>query len=628
VAYVVGESGVVVDPVGVRGVVGRRLPGYMVPVVVVVGVLPVTANGKVDRKALPAPEYQGGLTGRRPRTEHEEVLCGLFAELLGVAVVGVDDSFFELGGDSINSIQLVSRARILGVHFTPRDVFQHQTVSGLAQLCAGQAVMSSPGKAGDGVGSAPLLPIMRWLLECADHVSLYTMSYLLRPPVAIDRDRLAQALQAVLDRHDVLRARLVMTGTAQDRCLDIPAPGTVRATELITRIDTTSLEPAARQALMTLEAERARQRLAPESAVMLQAVWFDEGVDQPGRLLLVLHHLAFDIVSWQVVIPDMLQAWQAIEAGQVPLLPPVGTSFRTWARHLNELAHAPDRVAELPAWMAVLGSWDPLIGVRALDPVRDFRGSDAFLRVALSVEDTEALLARVSLALAAGIHDLLVTAFALALARWRHRRGRAAPGSPVLVNLESHGRDTIVDGMDLSRTVGMFLKWTPVCLDPGVAHSGDAQADGPACGAALIRVMEQLRAVPDNGLGFGLLRYLNDETAPVLAAMPQPQVLFSYLGRPGRPNSDNHGWVQADDGVLIGGVDPRMKADHSLMLDAMIVDGPDGPYLIADWCWIDGILDEGAVRDLAGEWFDALAVFIGWAEKVETAIIATPDPQV
>jgi non-ribosomal peptide synthase protein (TIGR01720 family) len=324
----------------------------------------------------------------------------------------------------------------------------------------------------------------------------------------------------------------------------------------------------------------------------------------------------------------MVQAWQAIEAGQVPVLPPVGTSFRTWARHLNEMAHASDWVAELPTWLAVLGTSDPLIGDRALDPVRDLRGSSAFLRAALSAEDTEALLTQVPVALAAGTHDLLVTAFALALARWRYRRGRADPGGPVLMNLESHGRDAIVDGMDLSRTVGMFAKRAPVCLDPGVILSGDAQADGSACGAALIRVMEQLRAVPDNGLGYGLLRYLNNETAPVLAAMPQPQVLFNYLGRPAKSNSGDHGWVLADDGLSIVGVDQRMRATHSLMLDAMIVDGPDGPYLIADWSWVDEILDEDAVRDLAGEWIEALAVFIRWADQVETAIIATPDLQV
>jgi non-ribosomal peptide synthase protein (TIGR01720 family) len=579
--------------------------------------LPLTPNGKLDRKALPAPDFTTtAVSGRRPRSPREEILCGLFSEVLGVAEVGIEDSFFELGGDSMSSIQLVSRARSVGLNFTPRDVFRHQTVSTLVWFCAGQAAVSLADGVEDGVGLARLTPSMHWMLGRANDVPLYTMSLFLRIPAGLDRDRLAETLQSVLDRHDVLRARLVGTAPEEDYFLDIPAPGTVRAGELITRVDVSLLEPPARMALMNTEAKRALELITPESAVMLQAIWFDEGIGQPGRLLLVIHHLVNDSASWRVLVPDLIEAWQAIEAGQAPQLQPVGTSFRGWTQRLTEMAHAPDRIAELSTWTAVLESPDPLIGDRPLDPDRDRRGTTASLQTVLSAKDTEALLTWVPGMLSAGINDVLIAAFALAIAQWRYRRGRGDPGGPVLVEVESHGREETIDGMDLSRTVGWFANMAPVLLDPGVTISGDSPADGPSLGRALIRVKGQLRAMRDNGLGYGLLRYLNNQTGPLLSALHQPQIRFNYLGRLTMPSNGSTGWGVAHDGPLVNGGDPSMKLTHSLVLDAMTVEGPNGLCLTANWVWADAVLDEDAVSELAEGWFMTLESLIKYAGEV------------
>ncbi|WP_420881133.1 amino acid adenylation domain-containing protein, partial [Rhodococcus sp. (in: high G+C Gram-positive bacteria)] len=604
VAYTVPEQAAEFDPQDVLDHVGRELTSYMVPAtLMVLDELPLTANGKLDRKALPQPEF-GVRTagGRAAETEAERTLAGLFAEVLGLDSVGADDSFFGLGGDSIMSIQLVSRAKAAGLRFTPRDVFEHRSVAGLAAVAAaetGDAPVHLEELPGGGIGEFPLTPIMRWLLDRSDDVRRYTQTALLALPRDIDLDGLTRTLQAVVDRHDMLRGEL---RAGPDPQMLVRPVGAVDAARSITRIPVDALSGAAFTATAGAALEDAAGRLDPGTGDLLQAVWFDAG-EAGARLLLVIHHLAVDGVSWRILVPDLAAAWTRIAAGELPDLEPPGTSMRRWA---HGLADATGRDRELGLWQAALGTVDPVIGSRPLDPAVDVYGTVDKVSVELPSAVTEALLTTVPEAFRGNVNDALLTALAMALTRWRRTRG--AETDAALVNLEGHGReDQVLPGADLGRTVGWFTTIFPVRLDLTGIDVDDAFAAGPAAGAALKAVKEQLLAIPDHGIGFGMLRYLDPRTAPVLAALPVPQVSFNYLGRLGGTATEDVPWVPVGDTELDDAPSPTMPVANALDVNAVVGSTPDGPRLRATWAFPRGVLATVDVGELADLWVRALS---------------------
>ncbi|MFI9239252.1 amino acid adenylation domain-containing protein [Streptomyces sp. NPDC053079] len=595
VAYAVPAAGAVLDAATLRAGLGGVLPGHMVPsAFVTLDALPLTANGKLDTRALPAPEITGSATtGGAPRTRREDVLCGLFTDVLGAARVGVEDSFFDLGGDSIMSIQLVSAARRAGLGITPRDIFRLKTPAALAEAAT---ALDADGRCpaepeGAGTGTLPLTPVMRWALELGGPVDGYNQSMVLRVPGTLTEPHLVAAVQALLDHHDALRARLL------DDALETGPAGSVDAAALVRRVDASGLDDGELDALAGREGRAALARLAPRDGTVLQAVWCDRGPQRSGRLLLVAHHLVIDGVSWRVLAPDLAQAWEAVAQGRTPRLEPVGTSLRTWARRLAEAAAEPRTATELPYWQDVLADPGPLLGSRPLDPARDVVETAGQLTLRLPAEVTEALLTTVPTAFHAEVNDVLLAAFALAYEQWR--------GGPALVDLEGHGREEeAVPGSDLSRTVGWFTSIHPVRLDAG-RHD---VFDGAAVGAALKRIKEQLRAVPGKGIGYGLLRHLDAQGAARLAGLAAPQIGFNYLGRFAAPVGRDADWTvvpRIEDGIPGGG--PRMPLGHALELNALTQDGPQGPELVASWTWATGLLDGADVEALATAWFAALA---------------------
>ncbi|MYV71740.1 AMP-binding protein, partial [Streptomyces sp. SID2131] len=430
-----------------RGHIAEHLPPYMVPsAVVVLPELPLTANGKLDRAALPSPAVTGDTAGEGPRTDREKTLCALFADVLGVADVGIDDGFFDLGGDSIMSIQLVARARRAGLALTVRDVFEHRTVAALAPVVTESAGVAAE-EPGAALGEVPHTPINHWLLARTDDLDAFHMSAVLQAPAGLDPDHLNRALQALLDHHDALRARLT---PGPDRRMEIPEPGTVDAAGAVRHVDATGLTGDALTALLRTEGEAARDRLDLAAGRVVQAVRFDRGPDTPGLLLLVVHHLVVDGVSWRILVPDLAEAHEAAAAGRTPELQAVGTSLRRWAQRLTEEAAKPAWIADAAWWQTVLRTPDPRVGRRALDPARDTHATSGRVETALPADLTEAVLTRVPAAFHAEVNDVLLTAFTLAWTRWRG-------GGGLLLDLEGHGREEhLVDGADLSRTVGWF----------------------------------------------------------------------------------------------------------------------------------------------------------------------------
>ncbi|MFF1376346.1 amino acid adenylation domain-containing protein [Streptomyces sp. NPDC058308] len=638
-----GAAGAGLDVEQVKKAVGARLPEYMVPTaVVLLDALPLSAHGKLDLRALPVPDYTRATTpARAPGTPHERIIAGLFADVLGLDAdrVGVDDGFFALGGDSISSIVLVTRAREHGLDLTPRDVFKDQTPEALARRArpvgddGGSGYGRSGGDGSDagraGVGEVPLTPVMHWLLEPGHPFDAFHQSVLVQVPGGIDRAQLGDVLQALVDHHDMLRARLVRRdGTDAEWFLDVPQAGAVQVEPHLAHVVTAGLDDERRRALLVHHAEQACGRLAPHDGVMLQAVWFDNGPVEPGQLLLSIHHLVVDGVSWRILLPDLAVAGTAVLAGRTPELAPVGTSFRHWAHRLTELAAEPRATATLSQWTEMLSRPEPRLGQDSEDAhevggtgdrsARDTADTLASLRVRVPAELTEALLTRVPASLHSTTNEVLLTGLAVALAGWRDAPRHTSTHTSTLIDLEGHGRQDDLAGADTARVVGWFTSMAPVRLDPGAVPAAELRTGGPAVGRALQQVKEQLRAVPDNGFAYGLLRHLNPETAPVLAQLPAPQVSFNYLGRftvpvPGADTAAAD-WQQVPGNPSLGGLDPRMRAPHPLMINAVTVDSADGSALSATFKWPEARFPRHRVQELADAWLAALAALGAHAE--------------
>jgi non-ribosomal peptide synthase protein (TIGR01720 family) len=615
VGYVVPAQGRGIDASAIRQRLAQQLPDYMVPAAIVeLEALPLTTNGKLDRRALPEAESISTIVWRAPRTPEEEILCTLFAEVLGVERVGIDDNFFELGGDSILSIQLVSRARQAGLLIMPRDVFQHRRVEALAAVArAEDRPRASEPEAG--AGALPTTPIMRWLEERGDSIGRFSQSMLLQVPGRLGREALESALQAVLDHHDALRLQLMPRPETGEWSLEIAPPGVIKAEDCTRRIDVAGLDQDERQARITSEAAAARGRLDPAAGVMIQVVWFDAGLEQSGRLLLVIHHLAIDGVSWRILIPDLKQAWEAVVAGRQPELGAKSSSFRRWAGELTAEAQNLERVKELPLWIEMLSEPAPLFSKGMLDPGRDAVGEAQHFTMTLPASITGALLTTVPAAFHGNINDALLTALVVAVARWRRGREQGASNA-VLIDLEGHGREEIFNDINLSQTVGWFTSLFPVRLDPGALDLEEAIGGGRAIGRALKIIKEQLRRLPDGGLGYGLLRYLNPETGAALAGLEKPQIGFNYLGRFAVPEGED--WAIAAEGeALSGETDEEVPLAHCLELNALTVDRAGGSELRATWSWAPRLLNEQDVRDLAEVWFQALEALVRHVAEVE-----------
>ncbi|MEV0251252.1 amino acid adenylation domain-containing protein [Nocardia sp. NPDC050712] len=602
VSYLLAAPGHTIDTAALTEHAAAALPSHMVPAaLVVLDALPLTSNGKLDRKALPEPAF-GVAPSRAPLGPVEAELAQLFTQVLGIPEVGADDSFFAIGGDSIMSIQLVSRAKSAGLVFTARDVFEQRTVAGLARIASAggdAAPIVLAELPGGGVGDIPPTPILAEFLATGAP-DRFAQTMVLALPEGIDRAGLVAVLTAVLDRHEILRSR-VWSEQGRWRFESLPHDA-VAVDELLTEVDAADAAGTELTRIGSAAMASALAGLNPANARMLGCVRVRR-TGAPDVLAVAAHHFVIDGVSWRILIPDLAQAWAQHAAGQQIALPPVGTSFRRWAHGLAEAAVAPGRAAEIAHWRRVLATPDPLLGTRAVDSAIDTAATLRTFTVSVPVEVTEAMLTTVPALYRTGVNDALLAALALAVRAWRARRG---VGTPVTrVRLEGHGREeTVVPGADLTRTLGWFTSLYPVALElPEVDGAADA-----VLAAVLKSVKEQLLAVPDKGIGFGLLRHLNPRTADLLDG-DLGQIGFNYLGRAsaGAP-------AELTDWLPTGALG-ELEIDHDLPvgavidINAIVADTADGPRMEANFRYAGEILGAAEVRELADEWSAALAAF-------------------
>ncbi|MCP3138032.1 non-ribosomal peptide synthase/polyketide synthase [Pyxidicoccus xibeiensis] len=513
VAYVVPGSGSSsVDPQALRARLKERLPEYMVPsAVVVLDALPLTSHGKVDRKALPAPDAALASTRREhvaPRDSTEETLAAIWAEVLRVPQVGIHDDFFELGGDSILSLQIIARARAAGLHLTPRQLFQHPTIARLAAVVA--AAPEPQAEQGAVEGGVPLTPIQQSFLE--EHATQephhFNQAVMLGLRRRLDTTLLEAALRKVVEHHDALRMRFTRDDTGrwhQHNAGNDNGP-TLR------HVDLTAVPESGRAALVAQVAGELHTRFRLDAPPLLCAALFDSGPDADARLLLVAHHLVVDTVSWRVLVEDLEVACQALLRDQSPALPPKTTSFKDWAERLHAHASSEALVAELPYWLDEARARVPSLP-REEAPEPATVASARILSASLELEETRVLLREVPTAWRAQVQEVLLTALCRALASWTGH-------SRFLVDSEGHGREDLFSGVDLSRTVGWFTSVYPLLLEV---------PEGAGHGDALRAVRDGVRRLPGRGLGYGLLRHVRQDAR--LRSLPRAEVSFNYLGQ-------------------------------------------------------------------------------------------------
>ncbi|MEP7308958.1 MAG: amino acid adenylation domain-containing protein [Acidobacteriota bacterium] len=523
VAYVVAREGRAPSVESLRSLAAARLPDQAVPSsFVVVETMPLTTSGKIDRRALPDPgETRPALDVAyvAPRTDVEARLAAVWARVLGLSRVGVDDNFFSLGGDSIVSLQVVAHAQAAGIRVTPEDIFRYSTIAALSTVAR---VAERRVRGTRPAGGVPLTPIQQWFFEQRLAVPAHWNQSLLlamrvpagdRVSPSAAHGRLQSALDAVLAAHDALRLRFREEASGWAQWYDEDA-----ASVPLETIDLSALNDTERSAALIEHGERIQRGLDLTGGPLFRAASVHLGDADGDRLLLVGHHLIVDGVSWRIVIEDLMQALGTIAAGDAASIEPEATSFQEWSTALASHVGTEDIRGQRAHWAQP--SWGDVprlpVDVRAEGGAANLEATAATVDVFLDEPDTSSLLREVPAMYGAQISDVLLTALVDACETWTGERR-------LLVDLEGHGRERVDETHDVSRTVGWFTSLYPVLLDArGATTPGDA----------LRRIKEQIRAVPRKGFGYGLLRYFGDPaTRTELASHGTPDISFNYLGQ-------------------------------------------------------------------------------------------------
>lgn len=564
-----------------------KLPNYMIPAsFTFLEALPITPNGKVDRRTLPVPEFESDeSTGFvSPHTHTQEVLAKIWRDVLLLKQVGIHDNFFELGGDSIISMQIIAKANQAGLKLTPKQLFQHQTIAELATVAG--IINSVQSEQNLVTGIVPLTPILHWFFEQnLPEPHHFNQSFLLEVPANLQPELLEQALQKLLSHHDALRLRFVQqNGQWQQYNSD--------ASDVSLGIaDLSYLPPAEQLRAIAIRADEAQRTLNLTDGPLMRVVLFNLG-NSPGRLLIVIHHLAVDGISWRILLEDLSEAYKQLEVGKSIQLPAKTTSFKDWAIRLQDYARSQELHSQLDYWLdSMRFPIAPLPLDYAAVAQNNTVASSQIVSVYLSVEQTRALLHDVPGAYNTQINDALLTALVRTFTRWTGSHS-------LLIDLESHGREDLFEDVDLSRTVGWFTSIFPVLLK--LEDRNDPGED-------LKSVKEQLRRIPNRGIDYGIWRYLSIDESDrnQLQAFPEAEVSFNYLGQFDQTQLATLGWKYAQESS--GSIhSPKGQRRHLLTVNGLVVEG----RLKVEWQYSKHFHSWATVENLANEYIEALKTII------------------
>ena len=604
VAYVVpkrqGSEPLALSAATIRDYLKQKLPSHMIPAAfVILAALPLSAHGKVDRLALPLPDEMS--TAHRstfvpPQTPTEQTLATIWAQVLRLPQVGRDDNFFEIGGDSIISLQVVSRAQAAGIQLTYRQIFEAQTIAALAQTVAAAAPKphAAPAAAELVTGTVPLTPIQRRFFAQPHHnLHHVNQSVLLPTDQPLDTELLAEALTHLVQQHDALRLRFTPVAVGSQtlwtqRYVDLTDDLVAQIRASVHLVDLSTFAPA-EQAERLLETNRTLQAsLDITTGPLWQVAQVRYGADQPEQLLLIVHHLLVDWVSWPLLIGDLWTIYGQLLAQRPIQLPSKSSSFQAWSNWLQGYAQSASLLAEVDYWLKIADQ--PIASLPVDYPANSGQETMATVKTvtcALSAAETQQLLHEVPALYHTRINDLLLAALAQSVTAWQSRRQPTPSETPtMLLDLEHHGREALDETLDLSRTVGWFTAIFPVALRV-------AQTEPEA----LIKsIKEQLRQLPHNGIGYGILRYLNPETAMLLAQLPKAEITFNYGGR-----------FQESQATSLGGdQDAGERLAYRLRVDGGVIDN----QLRFGWSYSEKLYRDETVEALAEGFIAALQALL------------------
>ncbi len=589
-----------------RGFLSERLPDYMLPsAFVMLETLPLTPNGKIDRKALPAPDQtrpELETTYVAPSTPEEETLQRIWTEVLGLERVGVHDNFFELGGDSIRSIQVIARANQAGLRLTPMQVFQHPTIAALAAVAGTSEVVRA--EQGIVTGPVPLTPSQLWFFEqrFADphHYNLSFLREVLQPlePVLLE-----QAIQQLLIHHDALRLRFRETESGWQQF----NAGVEDAVPL-TVIDLSLVAPQEQGAAIESAARQLQASLNLSEGPLLRVAYFTLGAQQADRVIIIFHHLVTDPVSIRFLMEDFQTVYQQLSRGEAVTLPPKTSSFRAWAQQLSEYAQSTRLRQELDFWVEMLKDADSSLPVDYPNGLNSEDSADKVL-FSFSADETQALLQEVPAASGAQIEEVLLTAMVETLAHWSGKR-------TLLVDLFGHGREGVLEKLDLSRTVGWAVSFYPVLLD---LRNAIEPLD------AIKTVKERIHSVPNRGIGYGLLRYLceDDEIRRQMRALPTAKVHFNYHGQFDQRFSESIPFRPARE---FKGPERSLRSHRGFSL--MLVGGISGGQLQMYWNYSKNIYRRATIERLAIDFTAELRSLVSYCLEVGISLPSGIDGKV
>jgi non-ribosomal peptide synthase protein (TIGR01720 family) len=585
-----------------RNFMSERVPEYMVPsVFVVMKALPLTLGCKVDRKALPAPEQRRPDLDRdfvAPRDQKEQLLADIWSEVLRLDRIGIFDNFFDLGGDSILSLQIISRANQAGLRLTIKQLFQHQTIAGLAAVAdTGPLIEADQGLI---AGPVPLTPIQRWFFERnIPHLHHWNLSMLLEVGGGLDPELLKQAITHLLLHHDALRMRFERSEFDWLQVNSVsPEPNPFLL------INLSQIPEESRENEIVAAATEMQASLNLVTGPLLRVAMFDLGPRQPQRLLMIAHHLVVDGISWRVLMEDLQTAYQQLKAGQAVQLPPKTTSYKHWAERLLEYAKSPLLEEEISYWLRRTRPNASPLPVDHKDG-KNSAASARTLSVSLSAAQTERLLQQVSGAFHVQINETLLTALSRAFSTWTN-------DDYIIVDLEGHGREELFPDVDISRTVGWFTTIFPVELDPSRGHTTSA---------ALMRTRSQMRRIPHHGIGYGVFRYLCDDSAgsAKLRALPKAEVSFNYLGQVDQTLTGSFRFKPAREYSGPSRTNTGERA-HLIDITARVVEGE----FKATWTYSENLHDRATIDQLARSFIIELEAIIDCAISQPTSEIRAP----
>jgi len=517
VAYFIPALSVAQRPLAInelRQYLLEKLPEYMVPAFFVpLEMWPVTSNGKLDRRALPAPEWvRASDEFVAPRTTIENMLADIWRDVLGIAQIGVHDNFFDLGGDSILTIQIVSRARKVGLHLMPRHIFEHQTIEQLSLVVSLDCAVQE--EQGLVTGPVPLTPIQHYFFSLQlPNPHYWNQSMFMECTQRVEIALLAQALKAIMSHHDALRMRFEQSG---GEWVQINKAGEDEIP--LSVMDLSCLSEAMQDRAIEQLALEFQQSLHLARGPLCRVVMFELGTSRHQLLLIIIHHLIIDGVSWRILAEDLQTAYLQLKMGKAPNFFAKTTSFKRWAELLIEYSRSDDLLQKLTYWLNMVHVDHVAL---PLDyPMRLHMNTEAsacVFSLSLTMEETQALLREVMKTYRVQMPEILLAVLLQVWMEW-------SSASSLLLDVEGHGRDENIGNVDLSRTVGWFTSLFPVYLK-GEQHAPIKDT--------LIAVKEQLRRMPSQAIGYGILRYLHGKTSvrEQLAVAPKASLLFNYLGQ-------------------------------------------------------------------------------------------------